>query len=378
MNEDDARELEAYANAGAQRNQPRGHALVQPTAAITPIGAQLVHVHRDEAVVRRKLTELAAMAGDDWFYRFPVRNRQTGQTSWIEGPSIKLANSVARIFGNCLTEVREVDVGDAWVFYARFTDVEGGFSMERSYRQRKSQETIKTKDAQRQLDQVYQIGQSKAIRNVIVNSLQEYADYAFEQAQGSLVNKIGKDLEGWKQRTLEGLARIPVEVKRVERVIGRTTRDWLAADIARIISMAKQVADGMATLDETFPQDVDVQPPDAKVKASPAPVATTSHTDEEDKAAAPTTGPGHVIPPDTPPGATTGPPTETRPANKAEYMALVRATCDAATDAATLRAWFTSPAQRTLRNRANMVSDDTVKAKEEVDKRCQELEVQQN
>ena len=182
MNEQDARtrDLAAFANAGAQPNQPTpgGHALVRPTSGLAErvIGAQPVAVHRDEQRILQKLATLAAASGSDWFYRYPVKNRQTGQTDWIEGPSIKLANDVARIFGNNVNEVRELDVGDAWVFYARFTDIETGFSMERAYRQRKSQSSMKTKDADRQLDIAYQIGQSKAIRNCIVNSLQIYAD----------------------------------------------------------------------------------------------------------------------------------------------------------------------------------------------------------
>jgi hypothetical protein len=125
--------------------------------------------------------------------------------------------------------------------------------MERAYRQRKSQASMKTKDADRQLDIAYQIGQSKAIRNVIVNALQTYADFAFEAARNSLVDKIGKDLVGWRERTLQGIAKMPVDVARVERVIGRAARDWLAPNLAQVISMMKSVADGMASVDEVFP-----------------------------------------------------------------------------------------------------------------------------
>jgi hypothetical protein len=247
--------LAEFANAAGQSNQPipQGHALVRPTTGLAEriIGAQHVHVYRDEAKVLQKLNSIAAAAGTDWFYRFPVKKKGGGQ-DWIEGPSIKLANDVARIFGNNVNEIRELDVGDAWVFYARFTDLETGFSMERAYRQRKSQTSLRG-DSERQLDIAYQIGQSKAIRNCIVNSLQIYADYAFEQARDSLVEKIGKDLDRWRDRTLQGLAKMPVELARVERVVGRAARDWLAPNVAQVIAMMKSVADGMATVDEVFP-----------------------------------------------------------------------------------------------------------------------------
>lgn len=254
--EDRRRDLAEFANAAGQVQQPipGGHALVRPTAGLADrvIGAQIVAVHRDEAKILQKLVQLAAAAGTDWFYRFPVKKKEGGQ-DWIEGPSIKLANDVARIFGNNINEVREIDVGDAWVFYARFSDIETGFSMERAYRQRKSQSSMKTKDADRQLDIAYQIGQSKAIRNCIVNALQIYADYAFEHARNSLVDKIGKDLAGWRKRTLDGLARMPVELNRVERTVGRASKDWLAPDVSQVIAMMKSIADGMASVDEVFP-----------------------------------------------------------------------------------------------------------------------------
>jgi hypothetical protein len=254
--EDRRRDLAEFANAAGQVQQPvaPGHSLVRPTTGLADrvIGAQIVAVHRDEGKILQKLVTLAAAAGTDWFYRFPVKKKDGGQ-DWIEGPSIKLANDVARIFGNNINEIREIDVGDAWVFYARFSDIETGFSMERAYRQRKSQGSMKTRDADRQLDIAYQIGQSKAIRNCIVNALQIYADYAFEHARNSLVDKIGKDLANYRQRAVEGLGRIPVALNRVERVIGRAAKDWLAPDIAQAIAMMKSIADGMATTEEVFP-----------------------------------------------------------------------------------------------------------------------------
>lgn len=279
------KDLAAFANAAGQINQPQpgGHALVRPTTGIGDrvIGAQPVAVHRDETKVLQKLKALAAAAGNDWFYRFPVKNNRTGSTDYIEGPSIKLANDVARIFGNCAIEIRELDVGDAFVFYARFTDIETGFSMERAYRQRKSQTSMKTRDVDRSLDIVYSIGQSKAIRNVICNALQVYADYAFEEARNSLVEKIGKDLPGWRERTVKGLAKLSVSIERVERVVGRPAKEWLAPDIAQVIAMARSITDGMATVDEVFPPPQEVQPPSKD--ESPSKMAAKADQETSDR-----------------------------------------------------------------------------------------------
>jgi len=259
--DDRARDLANFTNAAAQPNQPaQGHSLVRPTTGIAEriVGAQPVAVYRDEAKVLAKIKALAAAAGPDWFYRYPVKKGGGGQ-DWIEGPSIKLANDVARIYGNFAVETREVDVGDAWVFYCRGTDIESGYSLERAYRQRKGQASIRTKDADRQLDVAYQIGQSKAIRNVVVNALQTFADYAYEEARNSLVDKIGKDINRWRERTVQGIKNMPLELARVERLVGRASKDWLAPDIAQIVAQMKAVADGMTTIDEAFPIEQEEQ-----------------------------------------------------------------------------------------------------------------------
>lgn len=126
----------------------------------------------------------------------------------------------------------------------------------------------------RQLDIAFQIGVSKAIRNVVVNALQTYADFAFDAAYDSLVSKVGTDIEKWRVKTVEGIARMPCDLHRVERVIGKAAKDWLAPDIARVIAMMKAIADGMASIDDSFPVDEakkeTTEPPSATQGATPS------------------------------------------------------------------------------------------------------------
>lgn len=216
------------------------------------IGAQAVAVYRDEARVMGKLRALAAAAGSEWGYRIPFRNRKENRTDYVEGPSIKLANDLARIYGNCDIDCRVTDIGDAWLIYARFTDFETGFSMTRPFQQRKGASKVGGGDDARNLDMALQIGASKAIRNVVVNALQTYADFAFEESRNAIVSKIGTDLPKWRTNIRARLAE-HVAIDRVERVIGRPVGEWLAPDIAKAMAMMKGVQDGMASLDETFP-----------------------------------------------------------------------------------------------------------------------------
>jgi hypothetical protein len=246
--------LDAFAQAGANAGPPAtipAAGVLGDGAGMRVVGAQKVAVLRDESKVLQRLRVLAAAAGDDWYFRWPVKEKKTGKITWVEGPSIKLANDLARLYGNDEIETRVIDLGDSWLIYARFTDYESGFSLTRPFQQRKSQRTMGD-DADRQRDIAFQIGCSKAIRNVTVNALQTFADFAFEEAKGALVDKIGRDLPKWRAKTIEKLE-AKVDIKRVEAVIGRAAGDWLAPDVAMVIAMMRAISDGMATADESFP-----------------------------------------------------------------------------------------------------------------------------
>lgn len=247
--------LDAFAKTPEIINSSLVPAGVFSAPAERVFGAQLVAVRRDESDILGKIKKIAAAAGDDFYYRFPVRKKNedgTFATDYIEGPSIKCANNVARIFGNCDTDVRVFDLGDSYMFYARFMDLETGYSLVRPFRQRKGQKVMKT-DAGRQEDIVFQIGASKAIRNVTCNALEYFTSFAMEEAKNSIIEKVGKKLDHYKDRVAMRLEDLKIDIKRVEIVRGRALKDWLAGDVARTIAELQAIQDGMATTDETYP-----------------------------------------------------------------------------------------------------------------------------
>ncbi len=343
--------------------QSGGAPAVMPMQGVERVfGAQRLQVYRDDSRVMQKIKTLAAAAGENWYYRFPVKNRETNSTDWIEGPSIKLANDLARVFGNCDVDTRVIDLGDSWLFYARFIDLETGFSMTRPFQQRKAQTSMRTKDPGRAQDIAFQIGASKAIRNVVCNSLQTFSDFAFEEARDALVKKVGENLDGWRKRTIEGIAKIPVDLKRVELAVGRTAKEWLAPDVARIIAMMKAIADGMASADETFPDPNRLEKDHGTSGGGPQGVTETL-----DQFGAGESGGGGE-----PPGATTRETTDgtgttqesgerdgasggaaSPPTDQDSYEAYARAIIDAVQDragATKLETWWLSDAERKLRN----------------------------
>ncbi len=223
------------------------------------ITARKVEVRRDEAVILQKIASQAAAAGEHWYYAFPVKKRGGG-TDTIEGPSIKCANAVARLYGNCQVDCRVLDAGKDWLIYARFVDYETGFSLTRPFQQSKMGSKLGGSDDERRQQMALSIGVSKAERNVICNALETFTDYAFEAAKANLVARVGKRLDEYKQRCIDRLGELGVETKRAERSIGKTVDAWIARDVAKLIAEIKSVQDGMATADETWPVEAPPEP----------------------------------------------------------------------------------------------------------------------
>ena len=265
--------LAAFARSPEKTSESQMVVMSPPSPIDRFVGAQKVAVYRDEQKVLEKLKILGAAAGSAWMYRFPVKTKGGG-TDWIEGPSIKLANDIARLYGNCEIDVRVTDLGDSWLIYAKFFDAETGFTMTRPFQQRKGQRGMRT-ESERALDIALQIGVSKAIRNVIVNSLQSIADFALEEARNALVDKVGKNLEGYRGRAVDRLKQMAVDLPRVEHVIGRAAAKWTAPDVARVIAMIQSINDGMTTIDDAFPPTAE-EASSTVTKLSPDQIAGTS------------------------------------------------------------------------------------------------------
>lgn len=253
--------IAARGQAAPIEDDGRALATLSGGPMIAAQGAVHVAVHRDEARILAKLKVMANAAGQRWYYRWTTNNKD-GTKGVVEGPSIDCAMAVARLYGNCDINLRVEENLTHWTFYAGFRDFESGFTVVRAFQQRKSQKTG-MKDADRQADIVFQIGQSKAIRNVIVNALADFADFAFEAAKGSFVERIGSRLDDYRTKAVKRFGEIGVDIKRVEAVIGKAAKDWLAPDIARIIAELQAISDGMASADETYPV-LDGPPADEK------------------------------------------------------------------------------------------------------------------
>lgn len=243
----------AAIEAAAQRAMPAGGYGNLTTGMQGDVfQAQRVAAPRDMTRVMSRLRSLAAAAGKRYVYGWEVNDRTNNRKTWIEGPTIKLANDLAREYGNCMVDVRVKDEGAHWVFYARFIDLETGYTLVRAYQQRRGQKTG-MKDEQRAMDMIFQIGQSKAIRNVVVNALETLADYCVDEAKGALLDRVNKNPDAARKYIVDKLKSLTIDVKRVESIYGRTAEHWTVPDMTRIYTELQSVEDGMIEASDVWP-----------------------------------------------------------------------------------------------------------------------------
>lgn len=135
--------------------------------------AMVVQQPRSLKVVNDRLEKEAHLAGEEFFYSWEVGNKNNDSGSdKVEGPSVKLAMAALRCYGNCVLDTDPIqEMSDAWIFTAAFVDLETGCTIKRQFRMDKSFPVYGKMDQYRKADVRFQIGTSKATRNVILASL---------------------------------------------------------------------------------------------------------------------------------------------------------------------------------------------------------------
>lgn len=211
---------QAMSNGGALQRVATAY-----TTAIT------VQKARNLRNVEMKALDEAKLLGADAYYGWG-----SGEDH-IEGPSKGLAMSLVRCYGNCAVDMGEVqETADAWIFTARFVDIETGFTLTRQFRQSKKWKIHGKFDEARKEDIRFQIGQSKAVRNVVLNALPEWLTRrALDAAKGGVREKIEETIAKYgisvvSDKALKKLDQLGAPPARVLAAMGRTVAAALTVE----------------------------------------------------------------------------------------------------------------------------------------------------
>jgi len=210
---------------------------------------------RDLAQVQKRLTQEAYLGGEDFYYGWGAGKDR------IEGASVKLAMAAARCWMNCAVEALPVqELADSWVFTAAFVDLETGFTIQRQFRMSKNYTVHGKMDAERKADIRFQIGQSKALRNVILNAVPiSLIEQAIETAKSGVRAKLENYIKANGQAAacdiiLKELAKLGVQEPSVLERFAVAARTALKLeDLVVMRGYIKAIRDGQERPEVLFP-----------------------------------------------------------------------------------------------------------------------------
>ncbi len=221
--------------------------------------AMAVQVPRRLERVQQNFALDCAANADRFMYEWEVNDRKRGRKVRIEGPTIKMANCAARHYGNNWTGIVHVERGEKyWILHAAFIDLETGFNLVRPFEQRVDQ-SMGMGDKARERDIVFQIAASKAIRNVVVNALDSLIEFGKDVMRRELLKWVGDPEKRAKIDTFitQVMERFDIDLKDVERVVGKKRDEWLPKDLVRVLLEMRSVNDEQIRAEDIYP------PPDA-------------------------------------------------------------------------------------------------------------------
>ncbi len=217
--------------------------------------AMRVQIPRELPLVESRALEEATLLGADGYYAWGQNKDR------VEGPSKDLAMALIRCYGNCAVDLGEVqETRDAWIFTATFVDLETGFTLARQFRQAKGWTVYGKFDEARKEDIRFQIGQSKAVRNVILNAVPGWlVRRAMDRCKGGVREMIEATVEkhGMEKvvrRALDRLATLGAEEARVCECMGRKNAAGITLeDMVILHGNIAAIESGADTVDEIFP-----------------------------------------------------------------------------------------------------------------------------
>lgn len=233
----------------------RGASLMQqPVFAM----AQRVDVPRDLHAVSKRVLDEAELMGDDFYYSWTTKTKDGDKI--VEGPSIDAAMMLYRNWGNDALPTDIYDEGPThWIFRAVFVDGETGSSLPRLFRQRKGeshQKTGRDGDGDRKLDIAFQIGQSKAQRNVIVKGLPAWLvnramEKAKESAEANYRDKLPESIE----RAKVAWGKLGIAVGQLEKKLAKPSAAWTTSDCRTLVALHRGIISHETSLENEFPPD---------------------------------------------------------------------------------------------------------------------------
>lgn len=190
-------------------------------------------------------------------------------TEQISGPSIHLAMTVARNYGNCEADWRELEQGDGYSkIEAYFWDMETNFRRSITFDVKHERHTrfgvTKLTDP-RDIYEVVANNASRRLRAVILQGVPgDIVDEAVAACRQTIKDALSKDdpkkLLAKARKLVDAFSKYSVTAETLTKHMdGRTPEQWTADDIAELTRIGTSLADGVVKPADIFESAKDTQ-----------------------------------------------------------------------------------------------------------------------
>lgn len=234
---------------------------------------------RDLNQVESRCLAEAARGGEEFYYSWS----QGG--SIIEGLTVGAAEMIVRNWGNCAVNVKVQETHNSYIFYAAFIDFETGFNIVRPFKM--SKQSPKKRDGrdiytgERASDIIFQIGTSKATRNVVLNAVPKWlSKKVLDLSKQNIIGQI-KEMgpEKAKEKVLKKIESMKIPIDRVESNYGKV-KSWDIDKVVAVMGALRSIEDGIESVEEVFGAVVNVTGEEPQIKGTEGKASTKNEKPE--------------------------------------------------------------------------------------------------
>lgn len=216
---------------------------------------------RDQALAYQRVMEACSRPGlaEEAMYAFP----RGGQT--VTGPSIRLAEELARCWGNIDYGIRELSrkAGESEM-EAYAWDLETNTVTSQKFTVKHVRDTNRGRFDLTDERDIYEIGANMGARRLRARLLAilppDLVEAAVERCKATLQGNVEVPLADRVRALVDAFAGLGVSVQLLERKLGRPTAEVLPEELADLRAVYKSIKDGTAKASDFFSQPEPEQP----------------------------------------------------------------------------------------------------------------------
>jgi len=228
------------------------------------------------------------------FYSLKRKDNRTGETKFIEGPSVRTAEIMASAWGNLAVDTQITGEDDKFIYAtATCRDLERNLTVRKQVRRRITTSETKNGPGRRYSDDMIAVtanaAASIALRNAVLSVVPgAYTKQVYDAAKAAAMGD-SETLEKRRQKAIDYVRKANVSDERIFAALGvGGTEDISLEKLVQLRGMCTAIKDNETTVDEQFPPVIKQAPGQSKADA----LAQNMKAQAEKKATPPVETPG--------------------------------------------------------------------------------------